>query len=68
MTICEENSFSLFAGIEGMGTGFQKAGFRDYNDFDKDSIDTYKKKLSYIVLVTEKIPNLLIGFLIIPML
>ena len=36
---------SLFAGAGGMDLGFQKAGFEIIwaNDFDKDSVDTYKK-------------------------
>ena len=44
---------SLFAGAGGMDLGFQKAGFEIIwaNDFDKDSVDTYKKNFgSHIVL------------------
>ena len=44
---------SLFAGAGGMDLGFQKAGFEIIwaNDFDKDSVDTYKKNFgNHIVL------------------
>jgi DNA (cytosine-5)-methyltransferase 1 len=44
---------SLFAGAGGMDLGFQKAGFKIIwaNDFDKDSVDTYKKNFgNHIVL------------------
>ena len=44
---------SLFAGAGGMDLGFQKAGFEIIwaNDFDKDSVDTYKKDFgNHIVL------------------
>ena len=44
---------SLFAGAGGMDLGFQKAGFKIIwaNDFDKDSVDTYKKNIgNHIVL------------------
>jgi DNA (cytosine-5)-methyltransferase 1 len=44
---------SLFAGAGGMDLGFKKAGFEIIwaNDFDKDSVDTYRKNFgNHIVL------------------
>ena len=44
---------SLFSGAGGMDLGFQKAGFEIIwaNDFDKDSVATYKKNFgNHIVL------------------
>lgn len=52
---------SLFAGCGGLDLGFEKAGFEIIwaNDFDKDSVETYKKNIDERIVLGDitKIPS-----------